>query len=124
MENILSSTGKNPYISLRTRESLYEEIDALKATIEALSVTVDDQSKIESRIEVTVNYISGFVLAWATLTWIVTPLVTVGVLTWDDGFAITSVFTVVSILRSYYWRRFFAKNLHKVVHKFVTGFFK
>ena len=113
-----------PDISLRTRESLYAEIEALKAIVQTLGVPVDEQSKLESRIEVTANYISGFILAWATLTWIVTPLVTVGFITWDDGFAITSVFTVVSILRSYYCRRFFAKNLHKVVHKFVTGFFK
>jgi hypothetical protein len=83
----------------------------------------DEQSKLESKIEIVANYVSGFLIAWVTITWVITPLVTVGFLTWDDGFAITMVFTVVSILRSYYWRRFFAKNLHKVVHKFVKGIF-
>jgi hypothetical protein len=82
-----------------------------------------EQTKLESQIEVAVNYLSGFLLAWFTFTWIVTPLVTVGLLHWDRAFAITCIFTVVSILRSYFWRRFFATNLHMVVHKFVKGFF-
>lgn len=112
-------------VSLRTRESLYEEIKALKTVIHAFNdADTYEQSKLESRIEVTVNYISGFLLAWATFTWVVTPLVDFGVLRWDNAFAITIIFTVVSILRTYYWRRFFATNLHMVVHSIVKGYFQ
>jgi len=39
----------------------------------------------------------------------------------ENGLAITCVFTGVSILRSYYWRRFFARGLHKTVHKFFKN---
>jgi len=110
-------------VSLRTRESLYAEIEALKAVVNAFNDATDsDQSKLESRIEVTVNYLSGFLLAWVTFTWVVTPLVEFGVIRWDNAFAITMIFTVVSILRTYFWRRFFATNLHMVVHKFVKDF--
>ena len=109
--------------SLRTRESLYAEIEALKTVVNTFNDLEDsEQSKLESRIEVIVNYISGFLLAWATFTWVVTPLVDFGVIRWDNAFAITGIFTVVSILRTYYWRRFFATNLHMVVHKFVKDF--
>lgn len=114
-------------ISLRTQESLIAEIEALKKVIAAhdqanSSMLQDEQTELESRIEITVNYISGFILAWFTFTWIVTPLVTFKLLLWNNAFAITMIFTVVSILRTYYWRRFFAKNLHKVVHKLVRGY--
>lgn len=78
-----------------------------------------EQTKIESKIEVAANYISGFLIAW--LTW---TLLREGPMTWgwidnEDGFIITCVFTVVSVTRSYYWRRFFATGLHKIVHQFV-----
>lgn len=114
-------------ITLRSNESLVIEIEALKNVIaahELIDGYTGSQSKVESRVEVTANYLSGFLLAWFTMTWVVTPLVTLGVMHWDNAFAVTTIFTVVSILRSYYWRRFFAKNLHKVVHNIIKGYFK
>lgn len=115
-------------VSLHTRESLIAEIEALKLVIaaheQADAYMGPEQSVLESRIEVTANYVSGFLLAWLTMTWVVTPLVTFGVMHWDNAFAITTIFTVVSILRSYYWRRFFAKDLHKVVHNIIKGYFQ
>ena len=112
---------------MRTMESLIVEVEVLKEIVAAhdkanSSIFQDEQTKLESRIEITVNYISGFILAWFTFTWIVTPLVTFEFLLWSNAFSITMIFTVVSILRTYYWRRFFAKNLHKVVHKLVRGY--
>ena len=112
---------------MRTMESLIVEVEVLKEIVAAHDkansfIFQDEQTKLESRIEITVNYISGFILAWFTFTWIVTPLVTFEFLLWSNAFSITMIFTVVSILRTYYWRRFFARNLHKVVHKLVRGY--
>ena len=78
-----------------------------------------DQTKLESKIEVAANYISGFLIAWLTWTLLREGPLTWGWLTVQNGFAITSVFTVVSILRSYFWRRLFAVGLHRAVHQFV-----
>lgn len=75
------------------------------------------QSKLESSIEISANYISGFLIAWATWSWIAAPL-------YDNygisGFTITVIFTIVSVIRSYFWRRFFNAELHKLVHKAVS----
>jgi hypothetical protein len=61
------------------------------------------------------NYTSGFIIAY--IAWC---LMDAGPVTWGwidvhDSFAITCIFTVISIARSYYWRRFFAKKLHLLV---------
>jgi hypothetical protein len=77
------------------------------------------QTKLESRIEVFANYFTGFIIAWVTWT-----LIVVGPMAWgwigvEHGLVITMIFTGVSILRSYYWRRFFARDFHKIVHNFI-----
>ena len=79
----------------------------------------EEQSKLESRIEMTANYFSGFLLAWFTWTLLVMGPFMWGWIDKDDGFAITMIFTGISIIRSYYWRRFFARGFHKIVVKFV-----
>lgn len=76
-----------------------------------------EQSKLVSGIEVFCNYLTGFVLAfvvWQTLAFIYgidMPL--------HRNFVITSVFTVVSVIRSYVWRRFFNRGLHLAVARMV-----
>jgi len=75
------------------------------------------QSKIGSAVEAFVNIASGFVLSlivWQMLAHflgIPMPIST--------NVLITSVFTVVSLIRSYCWRRFFARGLHLVVMNWV-----
>lgn len=78
----------------------------------------DAQSKIESRIEVAANYLSGFLIAWLTWTLLIMGPFTWGWIVKENGFAITMIFTAVSVLRSYFWRRFFARGFHKVVQQF------
>ena len=78
------------------------------------------QSKLESRIEVAANYISGFAIAYFTWT-----LLAYGPMAWGwfdihDSFLITTIFTVVSVTRSYAWRRFFAVGLHRVVKAIIV----
>ena len=77
------------------------------------------QTKLESRIEVALNYVSGFIVAY--LSW---QALAYGPMEWGwfdiyDSFIITSIFTGISVFRSYAWRRFFATGLHRVVHTFL-----
>lgn len=81
------------------------------------------QTKLVSFIESIVNIGSGFFVALLLWILLVTPL-------WDiqvkfiDNFLITIIFTIVSVIRSYFWRRFFNHGLHNVVYNFVKRYFK
>ncbi len=78
------------------------------------------QTKLESAIEIFFNYASGFFIAYLTYAFIVMPN------PWlkDSPFWVTVLFTVISILRSFLWRRFFNAGLHKVTHKLITKYLK
>lgn len=71
------------------------------------------QSKKESGIEVAFNIGTGFIISWA-LTLYLLPLYQTDQLTKYDGFEITMIYTIVSVIRSYTWRRFFNKQEIKV----------
>jgi len=79
-----------------------------------------NQSKIESFIEATINVSSGFIISLLAWMYIVIPV-------WDievsmfDNLAITALFTVISISRSYFWRRFFNRGIHRQVHNLVRS---
>lgn len=80
------------------------------------------QSKIETFIETSLNIGSGFILS--LLTWIyIVPLT--GIMEIESkmyqGLALTSLFTVVSLARTYIWRRIFNHRLKKRVHSFLEG---
>lgn len=68
------------------------------------------QSHWESFLESSLNVGSGFILALLVWKFIIVPV-------WDfevsatDNLTITGVFTVVSILRGYVWRRVFNGKL-------------
>lgn len=74
-----------------------------------------EQSKLESAVEATLNIGSGFVLSlvvWqilAGLYGIPMPL--------SRNLEITSIFTVVSLARSYLWRRIFNWKLRRKLHE-------
>lgn len=70
------------------------------------------QTKIESAIEVFFNYASGFLVAYLAYAWIVMPT------PWlkDSPFWVTVLFTGISIIRTFFWRRFFNAGLHKIIH--------
>jgi hypothetical protein len=65
------------------------------------------QSRKHSIWETTLNTASGFIVSWA-LTLIVLPWFGAPVSA-SSGFGITTIFTVVSVIRSYFWRRLFNK---------------
>jgi hypothetical protein len=80
------------------------------------------QSKLESSIEVCLNTASGFVISWCVYRYIVFPyMLTMSVD--EQAWWITALFTVVSIFRSYFWRRFFASGVHKLVHSLARRYF-
>jgi len=77
------------------------------------------QTRLESIIEVFLNTATGFVISW--LVWLfVVPVFWPELATPPSvAFWLTVLFTVTSITRSYGWRRFFASDVHRAVHRFV-----
>lgn len=77
-----------------------------------------EQTKLESLLESAVNISSGFFISLLVWIFVVAPL-------WDipvkmhDSLAITSIFTVSSLLRAYIWRRFFNAGMHKAIHNII-----
>lgn len=78
------------------------------------------QSKLESLIEASLNTASGFVVSLIVWQFLVAPMFGLPV-NWAMNFGITIIFTVVSILRSYIWRRFFNAGLNRLVMRWVNG---
>ena len=78
------------------------------------------QTRLESFIESCTTVGSGFLLAWAVWAWLVAPMIKHGWIEYTDGFIITCIFTVVSLIRVYIWRRFFNAGWHRVVHGLVN----
>lgn len=80
------------------------------------------QSRAESLVESTLNTGSGFILSIVIASFTFEYAGHVGVdtpLLW--AFVSTGIHTVVSIVRNYFWRRFFAAEVHKRVHKWYTN---
>lgn len=74
-----------------------------------------NQTKLESWIEVFFNYLTGFLIAYTVYAMLVIPTAWLK----ESPFWVTTLFTLVSVIRSYLWRRFFNAGLHSVVHRLV-----
>ena len=70
------------------------------------------QTRIGSATEAVLNVASGFVLSMFIWQLIANPLFGYDV-TLIENFGLTAIFTVVSVVRSYLWRRFFNKRIKK-----------
>lgn len=79
-----------------------------------------NQTKLESKIEIFFNYLSGFILSYLIYTFVIIPSPVLK----NSAFWVTTIFTVTSVYRSYLWRRFFNAGLHRVVHKILTNILK
>lgn len=69
------------------------------------------QTRTQSAIEATLNIGSGFILAlivWQTLAWLYDIPMPI-----TRNLEITTIFTVVSLIRSYIWRRIFTRMWNK-----------
>lgn len=64
-----------------------------------------EQSKKSTLLEVGLNTASGFIVSLILTSILMPYIVSIG------AFGITCIFTVVSLVRSYTWRRFFNKKL-------------
>jgi membrane protein implicated in regulation of membrane protease activity len=74
-----------------------------------------NQTKLESFIESIINIGSGFLISLLMWTFVVVPIWNLPV-NMTQNFVITGLFTIVSVIRSYFWRRFFNAGIHKWIH--------
>lgn len=74
------------------------------------------QTKTESIIENVLNVGSGFLIALIVWTFLVTPLYGIQVSA-TQNLEITAIFTVVSVVRGYFWRRLFNRFTARRVQK-------
>ena len=65
------------------------------------------QSKYQSFKEQILNVGSGFIISALVWEYFIKSLVNDGYLSLDSTLAITCIFTVVSLIRGYVWRRVF-----------------
>lgn len=77
------------------------------------------QSRLESLIEASLNTASGFVVSLIVWRFLVAPMMHLP-LDMASNLVITSIFTVVSILRSYIWRRFFNAEIHRAITQWLS----
>jgi hypothetical protein len=69
------------------------------------------QSRLLSFLEANVSTLIGFVVSMLLMEYVVGPLYHLPTTT-VDNFSITCIFTVVSIARGYFVRRFFNRSFH------------
>ena len=79
------------------------------------------QSKVDSLVESCVNTLIGFLVALIVQMFVIAPLFSLPTSKTQD-FLITTIFTVLSVIRSYYCRRYFnyriiSNTLHKPKNK-------
>jgi uncharacterized membrane protein len=73
-----------------------------------------NQTKLESLIEQTLSTISGFFLSLAVWIFVIVPIWNIQV-SMAQNVNITLVFTILSIVRGYFWRRLFNANIPKTI---------
>lgn len=75
------------------------------------------QTRLESITEQAVNTVSGFVLAWLAWQFLVPVLVPGLAPSSGQSWAVIFIFTVISVVRGYFWRRFFENGVHRFVQQ-------
>lgn len=73
-----------------------------------------NQSKTESFIERTVDMASAVAISTAIFEYVIRDS-----MDYLSSFQVVMIFTIVSFIRGYFWRRFFNNGLHKAVHNFL-----
>lgn len=64
------------------------------------------QSKTKSLVEQLLNIGSGFIVSLIVWIYVIAPIWSIDV-TMSDNLNITLIFTVISVIRGYLWRRLF-----------------
>ena len=75
------------------------------------------QTRMESGIEAVCNVGSGFFVALLVWQFIAAPIWGYEV-TLLDNLGLTTIFTVVSVVRSYVWRRFFERRIRDRIQRY------
>jgi hypothetical protein len=73
------------------------------------------QTRLESMFEVAINIASGFIVSYCLWIFIVPIIWPEHASSMGTAFGITALFTVTSVLRSYAWRRFFEREIHRLL---------
>ena len=76
------------------------------------------QSKLESFVESCLNTASGFVVSFLAWRFVVAPVMGLS-LDYASNLAITSFFTVLSVVRSYVWRRWFNAGINRRIMRWL-----
>ena len=82
-----------------------------------------EQTKLESFIESCFNVGSGFIIALIVWMYFL-PVEWMQPDNLSQSIKVTLTFTIVSILRGFFWRRLFNAQVHKKVHTFVSYIFQ
>lgn len=77
-----------------------------------------EQSKLESFLETSINVGTGFIVSWFVWRYIAAPAFGIH-LSESGNLAMNLIFTVSAVIRQYFWRRFFAKGVHRRIHAWV-----
>ena len=72
-----------------------------------------NQTRLESAIEAVFNMLIGCVIAFSS-QYLIFPLVGIHEVTFEQHLAVTVFFTAVSLLRSYFIRRWCNRHIQKV----------
>lgn len=78
-------------------------------------------SRMISFIEVLINIASGFALAMLIWQFIIPFFYPHLEPSLAENFNMTAVFTVASVARGYFWRRFFENGFHRTLVKWIKG---
>lgn len=73
------------------------------------------QSKLESMTEVAANIASGFVVSYCVWLFVVPLFYPEHNSPPGEAFGIVMIFTVTSVIRSYFWRRLFEREVHRLL---------
>ena len=67
-------------------------------------------------IERTADLITAFAISWMAYEYYIFPRVDA-----LSSFDVVFIFTVISFIRGYFWRRFFNAGIHKAVHRAIVN---
>jgi len=81
-----------------------------------------EQTRAESLIEQSVSIFFKFWVSVVAWKWGIAPLIELGILSYKEALPITIIFTVLSLVQGYFWRRIFNRiHLKKLVHYAVRS---
>lgn len=81
-----------------------------------------DQSLLESVIESITDTLSGIGISWLAMLYVIPVFYPDYQPTVGPALGIVLLFTAISLMRKFFWRRFFAVGLHRAVHRYATRF--